>query len=189
MCSDFSLLSKCLVLNDSGIRASFVSAISRSNMSVIRNKLNLTSLKASQIWSVRPEISFFCLTCLHVLSLSGFSLSLRGLFSFVPSINLSAGLSLPLRLFLLNSQSLYSDESVFHYLLRCLCHPRRSLQHIEARVCTSAVHRGNRGGCTRCQQRRAERGRLLIYSFFIEGVPVCLLSHQKNKRKKRVCTT
>lgn len=72
----------------------------------------------------------FCLTHLHVLSLSGFSLSLRGLFSFVPSIKhlcraLSPSASLSLKL-----TSLCCDESVFHYLPR---HPRRFLQHIEAR--------------------------------------------------------
>lgn len=109
----------------------------------------------------------FCLTRLHVLSLSGFSFSLRGLFSSVPSIKhlcraLSPSASLSLKL-----TSLCCDESVFHYLPR---HPRRFLQHIEARVHTSAGHRCNRGGCTLCQ--RAERGRRLIYSFFIEGVPL-----------------
>lgn len=135
----------------------------------------------------------FCLTRLHVVSLSGFSLSLRGLFSFVPSIKhlcraLSPSASLSFKL-----TSLCCDESVFHYLPR---HPRRFLQHIEARY----LHRCNRGGCTRCQQRRAERGRRLIYSFFIEeflsvflsflSIHSCLfVESPKEQEKKRVCTT
>lgn len=68
VCFDFFLicqLSWCFALNDTNIRWSFVSAISRSNVSVIRNKLNVTSLKAGQI----QNSAFFPDLPLHLISL------------------------------------------------------------------------------------------------------------------------
>lgn len=95
--------------------------------------------------------------------------------TFTSSAGPSLLIPLSLSLSLLNSQLLYSDESVFHYLLRRLRPPRRFLQHIEELVHKPPVCRAKRTDYTvsgeACRQRKTRRRQTAIYAFFCE-VPV-----------------